>query len=204
MLAVSSVCPCFFASRELIVVCVCLFAELIADVNKWCADLATIADEFSLQTDGMCANVSLRCIISALAAVRSVWLELCLMFILSSANLLAELLVDRIMRVCRLLHDWFRADSDDERPLLVDGRLNPHGNFHVREVERTVALVLGQIGLVYPNMQIVQPITVAAFEKCLRDICVLLQRIEQALGAYLFVFRQRVGVMVSNCRLFLP
>ena len=61
--------------------------------------------------------------------------------------------------------------------------MNAASNYHVREAERAVAVILGRIGFVYPSMQIALPITVAIFETCLRDVCAFLQRLERVLGA---------------------
>ena len=101
----------------------------------------------------------------------------------------AELLIDRIMRVCKVMQHWFQvADaSDNDAASKQDSGAAasaiPHaGNFHVREVEHAVSVILGRIGLLYPTMQIVLPIKVAAFAAALGEICAFLQRVERALG----------------------
>ena len=93
------------------------------------------------------------------------------------------------MRVCKTMQHWFQAaDATDaaakqDAGAAAGSTAGLHaGNFHVREVEHAVSVILGRIGLLYPSMQIVLPIKVASFAAALGEICAFLQRVERALG----------------------
>jgi hypothetical protein len=90
----------------------------------------------------------------------------------------SELLIDRIMRVSKQLHTWFHVDGDAIPLISADGKLNVNSNYHVKEIERVIAALLGRIGFLYPSMQLALPITVAGFEACLNEICTFLQQTE--------------------------